>query len=259
VLTVTVIKTLQRVTIAPKQVNMTDIKRQRPASDGATVRVGNSGHAESPGRGAPATPIEGASPNQSLIEFCNQSGGAHVAIVELLFFAYRDFTAAADEILSGYSLGRAHHRVLHFVHRNPGLRVADLLDLLRITKQSLARVLKQLIDEGWIIQQATADDRRVRRLYTTAQGGRLAERLIKLQTERVAAALPGAEAMGIRQFLVSMIDANHRVQVEQLVAGNGATTFAGAAQALRADAENDGERLEIDATGPRSRPAAVTG
>ena len=79
-----------------------------------------------------------------------------ITVVELLFFAYRDFTREADAVLAEFGLGRAHHRVLHFVNRNPGLRVANLLEVLKITKQSLARVLKQLVDEGWIAQQAVS-------------------------------------------------------------------------------------------------------
>ena len=69
-------------------------------------------------------------------------------IIELLFFAYRDFVGDADHELEAFGFGRAHHRVLHFVYRYPGLKVADLLDVLRIAKQSLGRVLKQLLDEG---------------------------------------------------------------------------------------------------------------
>src|SRR6476659_5316604 len=71
-------------------------------------------------------------------------------IIELLFFAYRDFVGDPDEVLLKLNFGRAHHRVLHFVNRNPGMKVADLLDTLRITKQSLGRVLKQLVDEGYV-------------------------------------------------------------------------------------------------------------
>ena len=96
----------------------------------------------------------------------------HVAMVELLFFAYRDFTAEADALLVDLGFGRAHHRVLHFVNRNPGLRVADLLGILKITKQSLARVLKQLVDQGYIRQTAGATDRRERRLHVTNVDGR---------------------------------------------------------------------------------------
>ena len=81
-------------------------------------------------------------------------------IIELLFFAYRDFVGDADHVLEEFGFGRAHHRVMHFVHRYPGLKVADLLDVLRITKQSLGRVLKQLLDEGYIVQKAGDKDRR---------------------------------------------------------------------------------------------------
>jgi DNA-binding MarR family transcriptional regulator len=72
-------------------------------------------------------------------------------LIELLFFAYRDFVGDPDEVLAKLGFGRAHHRVLHFVNRNPGMKVAELLDVLRITKQSLGRVLKQLIDEGYVV------------------------------------------------------------------------------------------------------------
>src|SRR5215208_8436411 len=71
-------------------------------------------------------------------------------LIELLFFAYRDFVSDPDEVLGKLGFGRAHHRVLHFVNRNPSIKVANLLDILKITKQSLGRVLKQLIDEGYI-------------------------------------------------------------------------------------------------------------
>src|SRR5215510_8926659 len=108
-----------------------------------------------------------------------------IAHVELLFFAYRDFTGDPDAILAEYGFGRAHHRVLHFVNRNPGLRVANLLEILKITKQSLARVLKQLIDEGFITQKAGAEDRRERLLYVTQKGARLADKLTTLQVQRV--------------------------------------------------------------------------
>src|SRR5262249_58423916 len=90
--------------------------------------------------------------------------------VELLFFAYRDFTGEADAVLAEFGLGRAHHRVLHFVNRNPGLKVADLLEILKITQQSLARVLKLLVDQGWIRQIAGQADRRQRLLHSTAKG-----------------------------------------------------------------------------------------
>jgi DNA-binding MarR family transcriptional regulator len=143
-----------------------------------------------------------------------------VACAELLFFAYRDFTAGPDAILADYSFGRAHHRVLHFVHRHPGLRVADLLDILKITKQSLARVLKQLIDKGFIMQRSGNDDRRVRRLFVTAKGGRLADKLTALQIKRIEAALglagPGSREIA-RRFLFAMIAESDRARVEALI------------------------------------------
>ena len=74
-------------------------------------------------------------------------------IIELLFFAYRDFVSDPDDVLAKFNFGRAHHRVLHFVNRHPGMKVADLLDVLKITKQSLGRVLKQLVDQGYIVQE----------------------------------------------------------------------------------------------------------
>src|SRR5690606_14927287 len=100
-----------------------------------------------------------------------------VAFAELLFFAYRDFTGEADEVLAEFDLGRAHHRVLHFVNRHPGLRVADLLDILKSTKQSLARVLRLLVDRGYVLQQAGPQDRRERLLFLTGKGRDLANQL----------------------------------------------------------------------------------
>lgn len=145
-----------------------------------------------------------------------------VACAELLFFAYRDFTGDPDAVLEQYGFGRAHHRVLHFVNRHPGLRVAHLLDILKITKQSLARVLKQLIDEGFVSQRAGEHDRRERLLYLTAKGVRLADKLTQLQVNRIEEALrmagPGADA-AMRRFLFQMIGENERARVEALISG----------------------------------------
>ncbi|HXI35681.1 MAG TPA: MarR family transcriptional regulator, partial [Burkholderiales bacterium] len=110
-------------------------------------------------------------------------------VIELLFFAYRDFVGDPDEVLAKFGFGRAHHRVLHFVNRNPGMKVAALLDILKITKQSLGRVLKQLIDQGYIEQREGERDRRQRLLYATPKGADLALRLAHLQTTRIARAL----------------------------------------------------------------------
>jgi DNA-binding MarR family transcriptional regulator len=127
--------------------------------------------------------------------------------IELFFFAYRDFIADPDAILDKLDMGRAHHRVVYFVCRQPGMMVGDLLDILKITKQSLARVLKQLIDEGYIRQMAGAKDRRERRLYPTLAGRELALALSQPQSQRIARAMEplSQEARaGVMQFLQRM-------------------------------------------------------
>lgn len=111
--------------------------------------------------------------------------------IELLFFAYRDFTAGPDSELMAYGFGRAHHRTLHFVGRNPGLMVAELLDILRVTKQSLNRVLKQLISEEFIYQEQGEGDRRRRHLFLTPKGQKLADRLDEIQFERITKRFKG--------------------------------------------------------------------
>src|ERR1700691_260395 len=142
-------------------------------------------------------------------------------LIELLFFAYRDFVGDADGVLAKLRFGRAHHRVLHFVNRNPGMKVADLLDVLKITKQSLGRVLKQLIDQGYVVQKEGADDRRQRLLYVSPAGEALAMKLAGLQTARIAGVLaelgPGAREAA-RRFLAGMIDAKDRDHVLRLIA-----------------------------------------
>jgi DNA-binding MarR family transcriptional regulator len=148
------------------------------------------------------------------------ASGLRWDIIELLFFAYRDFVGDADQELEVFGFGRAHHRVLHFVHRYPGLKVADLLDVLRITKQSLGRVLKQLLDEGYIVQKAGSSDRRQRLLFATAKGEALVAKLAGLQTERLNRALRGIEPAGletIRKFLGAMIDRDEPDKVLQAI------------------------------------------
>jgi len=143
-------------------------------------------------------------------------------LIELLFFAYRDFVGDADEVLAKFGFGRAHHRVLHFVNRNPGMKVAELLDILKITKQSLGRVLKQLLDEGYVEQKEGATDRRHRLLYVTAKGEALALRLAALQTARVASALAeiGPDSREtIRRFLIAMLNPDQRGNVVRLIDG----------------------------------------
>ncbi len=141
-------------------------------------------------------------------------------LAELLFFAYRDFTREPDKILSEFGFGRAHHRVLHFVNRHPGMRVADLLEILQITKQSLGRVLKQLVDDGFISQEAGKIDRRERRLTTTQDGQKLADRLAAPQLSRIARALEssGAQANAhIEEFLRQMISNTDTLPVSRLL------------------------------------------
>lgn len=133
--------------------------------------------------------------------------------IELLFFAYRDFTGEADRLLARYGFGRAHHRVIYFVGRNPGISIGELLVILRITKQSLARVLGQLMREGFISQRADAGDRRRRRLYLTAEASELERTLTERQAGRLAAAFaeagPGASA-GFCAVLRAIVDAADR-------------------------------------------------
>src|SRR5580658_7130393 len=114
--------------------------------------------------------------------------------IELLFFAYRDFTAEPDAILEEYGFGRAHHRVVHFVGRHPQMTVGALLDILRITKLSLNRVLGQLLRQGFIVQHRGAVDRRQRLLELTERGRELERRLSEPQRARVAAAYRRAGA-----------------------------------------------------------------
>jgi DNA-binding MarR family transcriptional regulator len=148
-------------------------------------------------------------------------------IIELLFFAYRDFVGDPDEVLFKLSFGRAHHRVLHFVNRNPGMKVADLLDILNITKQSLGRVLKQLVDQGYVEQKEGPHDRRQRLLYVTAKGETLALRLARLQTARITRALgelgPAAHD-DARRFLAAMIDPQDRAYALSLIDRGDRTT-----------------------------------
>ncbi len=141
-------------------------------------------------------------------------------LIELLFFAYRDFVGDPDRILADYGFGRAHHRVLHFVQRRPGLTIAELLDILQITKQSLNRVLKELVEKGYIEQRTGRLDKRQRHLHTTAAGQDLALRLVRLQAERINRALEsvGPEAAATAaQYLSALIDPSERPKVERLL------------------------------------------
>ena len=133
--------------------------------------------------------------------------------MELVFYAYRDFTAEPDAILAEYGFGRAHHRVIYFVGRNPGITVSELLDILQITKQSLSRVLSHLVQEEFILQRPGAQDRRKRLLELTEKGSILEKRLSQNQRDRIARAYrdAGAEAVeGYRKVILGMINEKDR-------------------------------------------------
>ena len=130
--------------------------------------------------------------------------------IELLFYAYRDFTAEPDAILATYKFGRAHHRAIYFVGRYPGTTVSELLGILRITKQSLSRVLGQLVREGFIEQRRGERDRRQRLLHLTDKGVAFESQLTATQRELMARAFreAGANAVeGYRKVLAGLIDA----------------------------------------------------
>lgn len=136
--------------------------------------------------------------------------------MELLFYAYRGFTAQADALLDEHKFGRAHHRVIYFVGRYPSISVAELLGILHITKQSLSRVLGQLVAEGFITQRPGTRDRRQRLLALTEQGVELERRLSADQRERIAAAYreAGPQAVeGYRKVLLAMIDPRDRARL----------------------------------------------
>ena len=140
------------------------------------------------------------------------------AAQDLLFFAYRDFTNAADVILEELGFGRAHHRALHFIGRNPGIAVSDLLTILRITKQSLARVLGALVDQGYVAQAQGRADRRQRLLTLTPSGQALERRLFERQRERLVAAYrdAGAGAVeGFRRVMRGIMDEDARTYTDR--------------------------------------------
>ncbi len=189
------------VTLNPRYVNMADINFSRASADPDS----RAAEARAPAR----------------------STDLRWDIIELLFFAYRDFVGDADHELEAFGFGRAHHRVLHFVHRYPGLKVADLLDVLRITKQSLGRVLKQLLDQGYIVQRTGNDDRRQRLLFATAKGEALVGKLAGLQTDRIDRALRDIGPSGadtVRRFLRAMIDHDDPDKVLETILATGNAT-----------------------------------
>ncbi|MBS0559678.1 MAG: MarR family transcriptional regulator [Proteobacteria bacterium] len=161
------------------------------------------------------------------------------AAQDLLFFAYRDFTGAADVILEELGMGRAHHRALHFIGRNPRIPVSDLLAILRITKQSLARVLTTLVERGYVTQAQGRDDRRQRLLSLTPAGEALERRLFARQRERLSAAYRdagGAAVEGFRRVMRGIMDEAARSYMD------------------RAEAAQDGAPAPSHAPAPRNGP-----
>ena len=137
--------------------------------------------------------------------------------IELMFFAYRDFTGEADEILFELGLGRAHHRVIYFVGRQPNMTVSDLLSILKITKQSLSRVLSYLVSEGYIHQEQGARDKRQRLLSLTHKGLALEEKLTDVQSKRIASAFSacGGDAVaGFQGVLAHLINEDERADLQ---------------------------------------------
>lgn len=133
--------------------------------------------------------------------------------IEAMFFAYRAFTADPDAILEGLDYGRAHHRALHFINREPGLTVSSLLEVLGVTKQSLNRVLRTLVEDGLVESRVGRRDRRERQLYLTEKGAALERRLSEAQRARMRAAFraAGPQAVaGFREVLEAMMDEGGR-------------------------------------------------
>ena len=138
--------------------------------------------------------------------------------IELMFFAYRDFTGEADSILAERSMGRAHHRAIYFIGRHPGITVSNLLTILCITKQSLSRVLSGLMKGGYVIQRPGATDRRQRLLHLTEAGIKFETSLTSVQGRRFAAAYreAGVDAVaGFQQVLQGLLDSNTIDQITQ--------------------------------------------
>lgn len=148
--------------------------------------------------------------------------------IELMFFAYRDFIADPDAILAAHDFGRAHHRVLHFVAVSPGISIAELLDILRVTKQSLARILRDLIDADYIEQRIGASDRRKRLLHLTARGKALHDELIAPQNARFAEVRNAVGEIAFEQWKHTMrlvINSEDRDSIDQLITrGRAAST-----------------------------------
>jgi len=139
--------------------------------------------------------------------------------IEAMFFAYRGFTADPDRILADMAYGRAHHRAVHFIHRSPGTTVNNLLAILGVTKQSLNRVLRALVEDGLVRSEVGKRDKRERHLFLTDAGEALERQLSDAQRDRMRAAYraAGPEAVvGFRQVLEAMMDQDMRKRYDAL-------------------------------------------
>jgi DNA-binding MarR family transcriptional regulator len=135
--------------------------------------------------------------------------------IEAMYFAYRGFTADPDRILAGMDYGRAHHRAVHFINRAPGLTVSSLLSVLGVTKQSLNRVLRTLLEDGLVEAKVGRKDKRERHLFLTDKGKALERALSDAQRARMRAAYRAAgpqAVQGFRTVLEAMMDAEMRKQ-----------------------------------------------
>ncbi len=156
-------------------------------------------------QGTPEKPVFGAAA---------EPGAPMFELIELMFFAYRDFAGDADHLLAAFGFGRAHHRVLHFVSRRPSLTIGELLEILRITKQSLNRVLNELIGRDYVEARPGMKDRRQRQLFPTARGQALARDVALLQSRRFARVFgERPERARAIEFLLAMVDAGGRDKV----------------------------------------------
>ena len=139
-------------------------------------------------------------------------------IIELMFFSYKDFTSGPDEILQKKKFGRAHHRVIYFVGKKDHINIRDLLSILKITKQSLSRVLNQLVDEQYIYL-ATGEDKRTKNLSLTKKGIELEKKLSGIQIDKIKKILKKSnetDINGFKKILYEMIDEKTKNQFNKL-------------------------------------------
>jgi len=139
-------------------------------------------------------------------------------IIELMFFSYRDFTAGPDEVLDKIKFGRAHHRVIYFIGKKNTITIKNLLSILQITKQSLSRVLNQLVKENYV-SLSVGDDKRTKNLSLTEKGLRLKEQLSRIQIKKIHSILKNADESdinGFKKILYSMIDKNNQIKFNKL-------------------------------------------